>query len=673
MKKYFIFAAVAAAGLLTSCSSSDDAISEGPNSPIENDGRVAIQIGVGSPAGTAVTRGTGTAGGTGTGADANIWRGERVHVLMYQIAEGLPTFNFTNAEGTSTPLYDQTALLVTPLKDENLATGIAKEPTNPVSIGAGETFKVKYYPVIGQSDFWGYYLGGYDSDPATANDGDEPAGTGAIAGYTYAAPTGTSKNPTLTAATSTDKADVMATDFTIDGTHDLLVGQAPQGTDLTAAINAIDPAPSNLDNMLAAVPSAYSAKTARQGIQPDIKFNHLLSRLQFKATAGNAKAQGVRVTAIKVRSKDTGKMIVAYKYKDADGAVDYDTSTDGTQAPIRIAWDADQEALQYNATVSEGVYSWVDADEDEYNTAAAAGGAGVVNLADGVTFPTDVLITANKDKVYKQSLEGQTAGVYDQITYKRIKEDEAPHAALPQLSLKRRIATGDVLSLATYKFEDSDKSAYDNAGAANQIDQVGSAPAAIKNSLLKASNVNKYVKYWPADTDDDDVVDEDELAYQKIVEDEAQTTAGAADDGKMKDLLPVSLTWTDANTDNVNDDAPQAIGEALLVAPQQKYDIVVEYEMDKHVAQKWYSDPQAGNTPGEYIDDPADTPIIAALHTDLERTATETVGNENVAKAFAAGESYLITITLYGPEQIVINTTLTAWTASDDDIAIGQD
>ena len=41
--------------------------------------------------------------------------------------------------------------------------------------------------------------------------------------------------------------------------------------------------------------------------------------------------------------------------------------------------------------------------------------------------------------------------------------------------------------------------------------------------------------------------------------------------------------------------------------------------------------------------------------------------------AFAAGESYLITITLYGPQEIKITTTLDDWDTSDQDIKIGQD
>ena len=45
----------------------------------------------------------------------------------------------------------------------------------------------------------------------------------------------------------------------------------------------------------------------------------------------------------------------------------------------------------------------------------------------------------------------------------------------------------------------------------------------------------------------------------------------------------------------------------------------------------------------------------------------------NFQPSSAAGESYLITITLYGPEQIKITATLTGWSQSDINIAVDPD
>ena len=132
--------------------------------------------------------------------------------------------------------------------------------------------------------------------------------------------------------------------------------------------------------------------------------------------------------------------------------------------------------------------------------------------------------------------------------------------------------------------------------------------------------------------------------------------------GEMEGLRPVTLNW--------NGGAPVSspVGEALIVAPQEKYQIEVDYQIDVQTAREWYqgsSDFDEGN-----LVDPTKT-YKAKLITDLVRTTTS--GDPAAPVAFAEGESYLVTITLYGPEEIKITTTLTAWTTSDQDIKIGQD
>ena len=173
MKKFFLFAAVA--GMLASCSS--DSLTAGSDPKIDQqpqDDRVAIEIGVATTQQKGMTRGTGTTGGTGVAGDENIWRGERINVMMYQITNDLPTFNPTlgGAKGTD-ELYNNISM-VTPLKDENTNSGIAKEPKVAAEIGGHDPqyqYTVKYYPPTGRSDFWGFYLGGIIGTNA-AGDGD---------------------------------------------------------------------------------------------------------------------------------------------------------------------------------------------------------------------------------------------------------------------------------------------------------------------------------------------------------------------------------------------------------------------------------------------------------------------------------------------------------------------
>ena len=548
MKKYFLFAAVA--GMLASCSS--ESLTAGSDSKIEQptqDDRVAIEIGVATTQQKAITRGTGTAGGTGVAGDENIWRGERINVMMYQITNDLPTFNYTEGGATgNTPLYNNTSM-VTPLKEENTSTGIAKEPSDAANIGYASpqnTYVVKYYPSTGKSDFWGYYLGGYGYTPAPA----APA-AGDAAG-----------DGTLTMYTDVDLADehvttdetgavCVATGFVINGTHDLLVGKATSSD-----------------------ANAYSAKAARAGVQPNITFKHLLSRLQFKVKPGLASGDGIKVTAIKVRSKKTGKMIVAYKYKDGNGDV---------AEPTRIVWDATEAGYTYDDPL------------------------------------------------------------------------------LPQLELQQRNA---------------------GTGAMEGINPPGVTLAWDPNAYVAVANGTTLTAGKTYYTDN---------------------TGGGA-------FAALGTEVADGTNyfDKVGAGVLKPVGEALIVAPQAKYQIEVDYEMDVKTAREWYSSITAvangttltagktyytDNTGGgafvavgneiadgtNFFESTYDegaltglgTTYKAKLITDLVRTATS--GSPATPKAFEGGESYLVTITLYGPQEIKITTTLDAWNASDQNIEIGQD
>ena len=78
MKKYLFFA-LAAAGMLSSCSS-DDVVSNGTNANDDNS-PVPIRIGIGQ---AFTTRGTGTVGGVGDGSNvANVWAGQYINVFMF--------------------------------------------------------------------------------------------------------------------------------------------------------------------------------------------------------------------------------------------------------------------------------------------------------------------------------------------------------------------------------------------------------------------------------------------------------------------------------------------------------------------------------------------------------------------------------------------------------------
>lgn len=520
MKKYFMFAAVVTAGMLASCSSESLTGSDPKIETPDQADLVPIEIGVASSQTKAGTRGTGTAGDIVGGT--NIWNGEQINVLMYQISDAdettaangeKATFNPVTDGATPTPhnLYDETTLLVTPLTVENTASGIAKEiadgSPDPYTTPGTATYKVKYYPATGRSDFWGYYLGGYGTG-ANAS-----AAMGALSNYTYDA-----TNATITAAADADVATVKAIAFKIDGTHDLMVAKAATGgthADGTFTGGQETKITNAGGNATIAKAASYSAKAARQGLQPELEFKHLLSRLTFKVKPGNEKADGIIVTGIKVHSMTDGQLIAAYKYDQFEAE------------PQRIIWN------------------------------------------------TPVM-----------SATDPTAAAADYKEY-------------PVLDLKQR-----------------------------------------------TSATNRTMKE----------LEEVELDWITAA-DIAVPTAHATE-------VHASTTGPQAYVSSV--------GDALLVAPQEKYYVEIAYKIPQHAARNWFADyanfdpanPDYNKLlPGAYAD-AAGNVVVPPIKATITRQDT------NTNPSFVKGESYTVTITMWGPEEIEITTTLVPWVNSTDVISI---
>lgn len=264
MKKLFLMGAVASLGLLASCSSDDD-LSTGGNG---KDGLQQIKIGMGVQANVA-TRGTGTVGAVG--AENNKWAKQTVNVYM------LNKGTLDLAKFGEDPIYENT-VLTTPTDN---ASGIATELVENVP-------QYKYYPTTKTAfDFWGYRLD--DADVTAAGDQDGSATAAAI------------KSNKFVPYTSGDS---LLIGFKIDGTQDIMAGKAvPTEEEITKC--------GGEDNI-------YSAFAARRDVQPNIKFEHLLSRLNFQVLDGKKTEttdpdKAVKVTGITVKSKATGKLVIAYQ------------------------------------------------------------------------------------------------------------------------------------------------------------------------------------------------------------------------------------------------------------------------------------------------------------------------------------------------------------------------
>ena len=266
MKKMFFFA-LAAAGMLTACSNEDTLGGNGEQNVSEQQ----IRLGVASS--KVQTRGTGTVGGmTDT---ENVWAGQTLWVYMLQKGS------------MELALYKSPAVGTTAAAETEVFNN--KKFTAPTTVTSGlattDDGTIAYYPVSGNYDFWGYRV-------------DDAAG---------ATPVVKTVNDT-DAEVEANVATKRVVDITIDGSQDIMAGKAAPSTDEVADLG------NYADNF-------YSAYAARKGVQPNITFNHLLTRFTFEVRAGSKATAGlpaggntdaVKVTGVSVDSKTTGTLTVAY-------------------------------------------------------------------------------------------------------------------------------------------------------------------------------------------------------------------------------------------------------------------------------------------------------------------------------------------------------------------------
>lgn len=276
MKRIILYAMMAV-GVLTSCSQDEGGGSS--ENPLDSSAD-PILISALSPSVSvsASGRSTGSVGADGVTVD-NVWSGQSLSMFAFpkDAETGITMSDKITPDHKSAPLFNNKAV----------AESGSKTAIKWVD---GKTV---YFPRNGAYDFFGYY--------------DDGAGT--------AAPVCEAMNG----------ANVFQLPFTIDGGHDLMIAKA---------------ALSNEDHTLLGVDAnkAYSSFTARRGVQPSMKFEHLLTRLVFKFKGmGESKPEEVYVRSISVKSKATGKLVFVYT----------------AEANKGIQWDATESllALQERAIV----------------------------------------------------------------------------------------------------------------------------------------------------------------------------------------------------------------------------------------------------------------------------------------------------------------------------------
>lgn len=277
MKKMFFFA-LAAAGMLTACSNDDTLGGNGEQNASEQQ----IRLGVASS--KVQTRGTGTVGGMTE--DENKWAGQTLWVYMLQKGSMELGYYKTPADAAGaavgTAVFDNKEFKA-PNTAESTVSGLATTADGTIA----------YYPVSGNYDFWGYRV-----DDAVTGTPDVKL---------------VDDTDTEVAA---DQATKRVVDITIDGSQDIMAGKATPSADEVTKLGNYGQ-------------NFYSAYAARKGVQPNITFNHLLTRFTFevragsKATAGagaSGNTEAVRVQGVSVESLTDGKLTVAYKGETKEAA-----------------------------------------------------------------------------------------------------------------------------------------------------------------------------------------------------------------------------------------------------------------------------------------------------------------------------------------------------------------
>lgn len=305
MKKMFFFA-LAAAGMLTACSNDDTLGGNGEQNVSEQQ----IRLGVASS--KVQTRGTGTVGGM-TDAE-NVWAGQTLWVYMLQKGSmDLAYYKAPAVGGVATPDVEvfNNKKFTAPDAANNTKSGLATTADGTIA----------YYPVSGNYDFWGYRV-------------DDAAG---------ATPVVKTVDDTG-AAVEANVATKRVVDITIDGSQDIMAGKAaPSADEVTKLGNYAD--------------NFYSAYAARKGVQPNITFNHLLTRFTFEVRAGSKATAGlpaggntdaVKVTGVSVGSKTTGTLTVAYT-GETKAAAELLTFT-GDASPLKLM-QRDETVADNNAAL----------------------------------------------------------------------------------------------------------------------------------------------------------------------------------------------------------------------------------------------------------------------------------------------------------------------------------
>ena len=276
MRKLYVYVAMFAIGTMAACQKNNDVNPQGGNDGVIDDNSpVAVQLGVsGINLDVNVTS-------KGAGA-IDTWKQNALYVYAFdRTVDNFQTGTafIANVQGTApgetSPATDADTVTVGQITLLNPNVGQGTEPF--------------YYAGSTTYDFYGYYI-------------DDAAVESAYQAEVL---------------TPTKEATRIFIPFRIDGTQDLMIAKADQATDVAR------PAVTETVNEA----NAYSAYAARRGVQPVLKFQHLLSRFKFEIVPGAPSANGVTIDSIALESKVEGNLVVVGAARGIEAAVEAEPDT----------------------------------------------------------------------------------------------------------------------------------------------------------------------------------------------------------------------------------------------------------------------------------------------------------------------------------------------------------
>jgi len=591
MNKKFYLALAATAALFASCSS-DDVIGNARQNALDENAPAKIEIGI-APT-VEVSRGTGRVGDTGTGDQ---WAGQEFSVLMLE-------------KGTMMGAYEDLARQTSIIKGTKMtATGTAVVSLDDNAI---------YYPTTSANgaavyDFWGYRL-----------DNSEVLNGGEVDFQGYDDATATQ----------------IAVPFVIDGTQDIMIATTAPSDAAYAAAN-----PNNI----------YSAKSARNGVKPNLSFKHLLSSLTFKVKAksrdittaatnpttdANWQA-GYQITNITLKSKATGDLVVAYT---------------GDVEPDRIVWDAAQDWADPSTLTT---FQLQRRKKEVNNKAAIIMVEVSSNATVDINYPTGYVDMAGRTSYPISAGDLLTMDVYDSGAVSAETGLPTGHKTTLQAMLDATTDPSVMGYILTYKAED--RVSYESTAKNYECDYKATSLGVTSDLVPFADNadVEPVVLGWTgytagsaAHTDAVEQTAMDATAYGALDAgvqggdvDAAGLTAATiqandgkyfhnTDDGKYYQIVYTAEVAAAAGTAEV-----ATVGEPMLAAPSDDaansgYQVFVTYKYWKK------------QSASQAVQVTKTTEAITVNNYTM-------IGGARSLGAFQAGKNYNVTITLYSDGEVL--------------------